>query len=263
MGAYNTSLFFGLSLGPLLGGIIHDRFDLNATFLSMAFLAGVAFLFSLFLLPPTRMERVAQIKQAPAEWKQLIKDRDMAGLFLYRLAYTACIGIIWGFLPVMGDVELSLPSSSIGVLIMLGVFASGVSQVPMGYIADCVNKKLMVIIGGSIVSCAILSFVWATTFWNMVFAGLFFGIGGGVAMPALMALAVLIGTKTHAMGSVMSLINMAQSLGMLLGAMLAGLMMDLYQLRQVFPLGTVIMGVGVGLFFICTLPRKTQNDFPA
>ncbi|MHC4458763.1 MAG: MFS transporter [Planctomycetota bacterium] len=260
MGLFNMSLFFGLSLGPILGGFIRDRFDLQAAFLSMGFLAFMAFLLSLILLPPTRTERVVQSTQAPAEWKQLIRDRDIAGLFVFRLAYTACIGILWGFLPVMGDAELSLSSSSIGILIMLGVFISGISQVPMGYLADRINKKLMVVSGGLIICFAILTFAWAASFRDMALASFFFGIGGGICMPALMALAVIIGNKTDAMGSVMALMTVGHSLGMLVGAMLAGLMMDLFQLRQVFPLGTVIMGLGVGLFFVCTLHPKTRND---
>ena len=36
-------------------------------------------------------------------WSQILADRIIAGLFFFRLAYTACIGIIWGFLPVFAD----------------------------------------------------------------------------------------------------------------------------------------------------------------
>jgi MFS family permease len=260
MGIFNMSLFLGLSLGPLLGGVINDRFNLDAAFIAMGCLSFIGFLLSFFLLPPTRSERVVQQGRPPAAWKRLLKDRDIAGLFLFRLAYTACIGIIWGFLPVLGAEELSLSSSSIGILVMLAISVSGIIHVPMGYLADRINKKLMVVAGGLIASYAVLTFTWAATYWDMVAASLLFGIGGGISMPALAALGVLIGNKTDAMGSVMALLTVGHSLGMLVGAMLAGLMMDLFQLRQVFPLGTVIMGLGVGLFFVCTLHPKTQDD---
>ncbi|MGD2268891.1 MAG: MFS transporter [Desulfobacterales bacterium] len=262
MGVFNMSLFLGLSIGPALGGVIHDRFNLSAAFISMGALSLIGFLLSYFLLPPTRSENVVQRGMPPAAWKQILRDREIAGLFVFRLTYTACIGIIWGFLPVLGDAELSLSSSEIGILVMLAIFVSGSIHIPMGYLADRVNKKLMVITGGIIAGLAVLTFKWAAAYWDMVLASFFFGIGGGTAIPALMAMAVLKGNKTEAMGSVMALMTLGHSLGMLLGAMLAGLMMDLYQLRQVFPLGTVIMGFGVGLFSICTLHRKTQGDFP-
>ena len=71
-------------------------------------------------------------------------------------------------------------------------------------------------------------------------------------MPALMALAVLKGDKAEAMGSVMALITMAHSMGILIGVLIAGLMMDIFQLRYAFPAGAIIMALGVGLFLVCT-----------
>ncbi len=256
MGLFNMSMFLGLSIGPLIGGIIHDRFSLDTSFAAMGFLALAGFLLSLFLLPPTKSEPVVNRGTEPLEWKQLLYDKDMAGLFLFRLAYAACIGVIWSFLPVLADTEFSLSSSSIGILVMIGVFSSGMLHVPMGFLADRVNRKMMVIIGGLIISYAIFSFEWADSYNDLVVASLFFGFGGGVSMPALMALAVLKGNATKAMGSVMGLLAMAHSLGMLTGSLLAGLMMDIFRLRQAFPSGGIIMILCVGLFIACTYHKK-------
>ena len=76
-------------------------------------------------------------------------------------------------------------------------------------------------------------------------------------MPALMALAVLKGNKAHAMGSVMALLTLGHSAGMFAGSVLAGMMMDFSRLRESFLMGAVIMGVGIGLFFLCTY-KKTK-----
>ena len=54
MGLFNMSMFCGLSIGPLLGGVIHDRFNLETSFVCMGLLALIGFLLCLFLLPPTR-----------------------------------------------------------------------------------------------------------------------------------------------------------------------------------------------------------------
>jgi len=262
MGLFNMSMFLGLSIGPLIGGIIKDRFSLQISFACMASLALIGFLLSLFLLPPTRSERVVRRGRAPAAWKQLLKDKDILGFFLFRFAYAACIGIIWGFLPIFADTAFSLSSSSIGILVMLGVFTSGILHVPMGILADRMNKKLMVVTGGVIIGCAIFSYEWASGFRYLLLATLFFGFGGGISMPALMALAVLKGNITDAMGSVMSLLTMAHSLGMLIGALLAGLVMDVVLLRHAFPIGAVIMLLCVGLFAICTHHNKEVCSNP-
>ncbi|MFZ1199971.1 MAG: MFS transporter [Desulfobacterales bacterium] len=260
MGLFNMAVFLGLSLGPVAGGLIHDRFSLDAAFWGMGGLSLIGFFLSLIFLPPVHSEKVVRQGRKPAKWKKLLRHRDIVGLFVFRFAYTACIGIIWGFLPVLADTELGLSSTTIGFLVMLGIFVSGSIQVPMGYLADRLNKKSMVIYGGLLVGGAMLSYWWADTVVAMVLASALFGIGGGISMPALTATAVLIGDKMEAMASVMALLTVAHSLGMLAGSMLAGVMMDLFRLRAAFPLGAALMATGVIAFTVATRLRFGRPD---
>jgi MFS family permease len=185
-------------------------------------------------------------------------DPHLAGLLIFRFAYVVCVGIIWGFMPVFADTEFEISSSLIGVLIMLSIAISGLIHIPMGYVADRFNKKGMVVAGGLIVSYAILSFEWAGQVADLVLASVFFGLGGGIAMPALMAMAVLKGSRSQAMGSVMALMTVAHSLGMMSGALLGGLMMDFFQLRWAFPLGAAVMLMCVVVFLIGTWVRSAE-----
>jgi multidrug resistance protein len=258
MGMFNMSMFFGLSIGPLAGGMINEHFSLNTSFLCMGILAFLGFSLCLFLLPPTKSERAVSRKKEVVSWKKLLRDKDLAGLFLFRFAYAACVGVVWGFLPVLADSEFHLSSSYIGILVMLGVFIAGVMQTPMGYMADRFNKRIMILIGGFIIAFAILLFNWADGFGDLFIANVLIGIGGGIAMPALMALAVLKGNTTKAMGSVMGIITMAHSSGMLTGSLVAGLMMDMFQLRHAFSFGSLIMILGTGLFFFYTYHMKEK-----
>lgn len=252
MGLFNMSLFIGLSAGPLIGGLIKDRFSLQGAFVCMGVLSLVGFVLSLIFLPPRAEERGVLKGRAPVGWSTILKDRIIAGLFLFRLAYTACIGIIWGFLPVFADMEFSVSASAIGMLVMLGVFVSGVVHVPMGWLADRLNRKVMVIVGGLITTGAVYAFSQSSGFTDMFWSSVAFGLGGGIAMPALMAAAVLRGSHSQAMGSVMALLTVAHSAGMLIGSLLAGMMMDWFQLRQAFVLGALVMAAGTLLFVIFT-----------
>lgn len=256
MGLFNMSLFLGLSLGPLIGGVIKDNFSLQTSFICMGLLALIGFFLSLLLLPPTRSEHGIRNGDDAFSWKTLVSDRYLVGLFLFRYAHIVCVGIIWGFIPLYADTEFSASSSSIGILIMLGIFISGLIHVPMGYAADKISKKSMVVAGGLLISYAILSFRWAGDINDLVWASVIFGLGGGIAMPALMAMAVLKGSTANAMGSVMAMMTVAHSLGMLSGALLGGLMMDFYQLRWAFPLGAAVMVICIGFFIAGTRPEK-------
>ena len=250
MGIFNMSLFFGLSLGPVVGGVINDRFNMQTAFFCMGLLAAMGAGFSFWFLPATRNEDALRKGRPPLQWRAIIGDRVIIGLFAFRLVYTTGIGIIWGFLPVLADTDLGLNSSRIGILVMVGVLISGVVQIPMGYLADRFNRKAMTVIGGSMTALAILSYQWAGSFNQLLAAGIVFGLGGGIAMPAVMAVAVHKGHQTESMGSVMAILTVAHSLGMFAGAVLAGLMMDWFHLRGAFSIGAVVMGIGLAVFCV-------------
>lgn len=255
MGVFNMSLFFGLSAGPVLGGLLKDHLSLQSTFVCMGALSLIGLFLCLGLLPPVRQEAVIHRKRPPLHWRVLLADRMVAGLFTFRLAYTSGIGVIWGFLPILADTELKLNSSRIGILVMLGVLVSGIVQLPMGKLADMVNRRVMVIVGGLVAAAAMLAYQWALSFEFLFAVSVVFGLGGGTAMPALMAMAVTKGQKTESMGSVIALLTMGHSLGMLTGSLLGGLMMDWFQLRYAFFGGGVVLLLGIIVFEACTRGR--------
>ncbi len=261
MGLFNMSMFLGLSAGPLLGGLLSDFLSLGFSFLCMGILSFTGFLLSLFQLPRVNAEHAVCRNAPPAKWEKLVTDPDIAGLSFFRFAYTACIGVIWSFLPVFADTEFKLSNSLIGMLVMLGVLVSGLIQIPMGWLADRVSKKVMIVAGGLIVCHAMLSFTWATDLWDLIFAELLFGFGGGMAMAPHSAMAVRKGSGTRSMGAVMALMNVSHSMGMMSGAILAGLMMDMFDLREAFFFGSLLMLFGVVIFSAC-VGRKIRNPKP-
>lgn len=260
MGLFNMSMFCGLSLGPFLGGVINDRFSLQTSFACMGLLAFIGFLLSLLLLPPTHSEKYLSSGKSPVDWKKLISERDIASIFLFRFSHILCIGIIWAFLPLYAKIKYNASSSTIGILIMLGVLVSGALHVPMGYLADKIEKRWMVASGGLIVAGAIFAFEWVPDLTGLIWASIFFGIGGGIAVPALMAIGVLKGNETDSMGSVMAILTLAHSLGMLCGSLIGGLMMDVFQLKAAFALGASVMTLTVALFLFSTRTRKQSSN---
>jgi len=248
MGVFNLATFVGLGLGPLFGGVLSDRWNLQAAFASMGVLALLGFGLSLLGLPPARHERAFRHYTAPVAWRQLLRDREVVGLFTFRMAYTTCIGVIWGFLPIYADQSLRLSRSAIGALIMTGVMVSGVIQVPMGYLADRLSKPRMVTAGGVLAGLGVLTFIWDRTLVGMLLSSGLFGLGGGIAMPALMGMTVSKGTRSGAMGSIMALLTLGHSLGMMIGALMAGGFMDLLSLRWAFACAAAVMVMGVGIF---------------
>ena len=255
MGIFNMSVFIGLSIGPLLGGVIQDSFGLHVAFGSMAAMAFAAFSLSLVMLPPAASESISSFGRAPVRWGVLLADRTIVGMVLFRFLYTSCIGVIWGFLPVYGSVEFNLSSSAIGLLVMLGVSISGVMHIPMGMMADRWDKSKMITAGGVVVAVSMVMMGRAGGFFDLVVASVIFGVGGGIAMPAVMALAVVRGNRIRAMGSVISLITIGHSMGMLAGSLFAGIVMDFTGLDVAFYSGGVLMAAGIVQFHLLARPK--------
>jgi MFS family permease len=252
MGLFNVSIYAGLSFGPVVGGVVHDLFGLQAAFLGMGLVSFLGFLLSLIFLPPTAEEHHRERVTPPVRYRILVRNKHITALFVFRLSYTTCIGIIWSFLPLLADLELSLSSSSVGLLVMLGVLTTGLLQTPMGMLADRVNKRVLVVTGGIVAAGAVFSFVHAHGFWPLFVSNLCFGIGGGIAVPAVMAMTVLMGRHTGSMGSIIGLLTVGHSLGMFIGPVLAGIMMDTFHLGMAFAGGTLIMGLGTLFALIFT-----------
>jgi hypothetical protein len=141
-----------------------DSFGIQISFLSMGLISLAGFLLCLILLPPTKEENPHLGVKNPLNYRILIKDRYIGGLFIFRLAYTTCIGIVWCFLPLLADSSLNLSGSLIGVLVMVGVLTAGLLQAPMGLLADRFSKRMLIAIGGFITGGAIFSFVTVHSF---------------------------------------------------------------------------------------------------
>jgi multidrug resistance protein len=250
MGLFSISLYGGLSIGPLLGGVVKDWYSINASFLSMGALCFLGFVLCLLFLPQEGVLRKSNPSGSgkPKSYLAIVKTPAIFSLFTFRICFTTCIGIIWTFLPLFANTMLDLSSSAIGFVIMVNVFIAGLLQAPMGYIADRFSKKIMVTAGGVLAIISLLCLNYATSFNGLVIANGIFGLAGGISLPAIMALGIIEGRKTKAMGSIMGILTLAHSLGMLVGPLLAGIIIDVCSMETIFITGAAILGAGTIVF---------------
>lgn len=257
LGCFNLAMFLGLGFGPLLGGVIQDVWGLPAAFAAMGLLALIGGLLAQVLLPPAAAERTNRAAPPLGFWRHLVLDREIIGLFLFRFGYTFGIGSIWGFLPVLADAEHALSSTAIGSILMLGVLFSGITQIPMGLAADRLDKRRLIGMGGVVVCLSLAVIGWAEGYAGLAAVTVVFGIGGGICTSAHAALAVQKGSRMKCMGAVMAILTVAHSAGMMGGALIAGLAMDLVSLRVVFPTGAAVM-LACTLAFVLSCGRRLE-----
>lgn len=247
MGILNVGVFGGLGVGPFLGGVISDAWGMKTAFLTMAALNTIAFVIVLLLVPERK--GTGKIIEASSYFK-LLKNGRILALMTYRASHFFGVGIIWSFMPllIIGGHRLSTTYS--GGFISLSVLTATILQAPVGKMADHYNRKIIALLGGIFMVVAMAIIPFSSTYTMLCTGIILSGLAGGFIAPAISALTVSEGRFQHAMGSVMGLVLMGQSLGIMLGPIIAGELMDLYGISAAFLSGSVVALVGLVLFIV-------------
>src|SRR5437870_2465551 len=99
-GYINTAFLGGVAGGPLLGGMIKDLFNMQASFLLMGVLSLLALLLLLFFLPEARDHRTAANTVAPP-LREILSCRLIVGVVCFRFGYAFADAITWVFVPLL------------------------------------------------------------------------------------------------------------------------------------------------------------------
>ena len=130
--------------------------------------------------------------------------------------------------------------------------------IPGGRIADRVNKRVMVVTGSLITVIFLALIPFTHSFWQLLGLCCLHSIGGAISMPASSALTVGEGRK-FGMGSTMAVVMMAMSIGMVIGPVVGGAIVDLTNINTVFYFGAGIVVVGACLFIWFTRRGAIAN----
>ena len=236
MGIFNLSMTSSIGLGPLVGGWLSDQYGMEFSFYWMCLLNALACGLVLVLLPSSHSTGKAAVRRA--SYRQLLARPRVKGLALYRVVNTIQMGLWFSFLPLLGTEILNINHTMIGWALACYMLVSSLVQVPFGRMADRFSKRLLIITSGLIGSFvfSFMFFVWE--FWHLLLIAAVTGAMGAMAMPALNAMAAEEGQDGN-MGAVMGMLNMAMSVGMMLGPVLGGLVLDVSGLRPLFIFGAV------------------------
>ncbi|MBA7600286.1 Tetracycline resistance protein, class B [subsurface metagenome] len=245
MGYANAAFFGGFGIGPLVGGVLGERFGWNASFYSMGGLCLLAFLIAVLFLPEIRQRKIGE--KGHLSFKAMSTSPMVRGLFSFRLVQAVARGGIMTFLPIFAATYIGLGPALIGVLLAVNILPMTVLTGLAGRLADRFNRKALVILGNLIYLITVALIPLANTFGQQLWLCFPRVIGGALAMPAATALTVEEGRK-FGMGSTVSILMMAMSIGMVLGPTLSGVIYDAVDINAVFYFGGAVGLIGTGLF---------------
>ena len=245
MGYFNAAFFTGFGFGPLMGGVLTDYFGMNIAFYAMGGLNLLAFLLVIFFLPEIGQGKTSASPRA--SFKQMSTSSMMKGLFSFRLSFSIGRGILATFLPVFAGIYIGLSSTLIGVLLAVNILLMSLLQVYGGNIADRFNRRALIIVG-SLINLTYLALIpLGGNFWQLLGICALGGGGVAIALTAASALTVVEGRR-FGMGSTIAVFAMAFSIGMVIGPLVGGAIVDFVNINSVFYFGAAIGLIGTILF---------------
>ncbi len=262
MGMLNIALFAGFSGGPMLGGVFRDVIGINSAFYAMSALTAASLGLILALLPPGRSDR--EVRLTPGlltTLRRMLHNSRVIGMLLPRIGTMIVMIPTLGFLPILMDRLMGATGVEIGIVISTRTIVNAGLQIPFGRIADRYNKVALILTGCLIASACVFMMPSATGFLQLVWLSVFMGMGEALVWPTLGAIAVKEGHR-YGQGSMMGVFNMAMSVGILIGSLVAGSFMDLIGLEYVFYTVSVILAVSAvagGLLIARRGPAREES----
>ena len=261
MGTLNLAMFGGMGLGPLMGGSLTDMFSLSAPFYVMCAMTAFSLLLIMTFLPESKSNIEKTNKPRPS-LRKVLTNRILLASFVFRAVNALGRGSIFGFLTIfmttaISDGGLALSVTAAGWVLSIGQLSNAVLQQPCGRLADRVNKNTLIIAGGLISVIGMALFPFSKTFTHILGARLLFSMGSALMTPALSAIAAIEG-REYGVGTTMSVLQSAMSLGMMGGPLLSGILADMFSLKLIFYVGSGISFFGL-IIFLVLQPRENQR----
>jgi MFS family permease len=261
MGTLNLAIFGGMGVGPLIGGTLTDMFSLNAPFYVMCGMTSISLVIIMAFLPESKQS--IEINKKRPSVRKVLSNRVLLASFIFRAVNALGRGSIMGFLTIfmtsrVVDGGMGLSVTAAGWVLSIGQLSNAFMQQPCGKLADRFNKNLLVIAGGLVSVVGMGLFPVSKSFMHILGARLLFSAGSALMMPALSAIAAIEG-REYGVGTTMSVLQSAMSLGMMGGPLLSGVLADMFSLSPIFYVGSGISFLGLIAFTILQ-PRSKVLD---
>ncbi len=238
MGIFNASYLIGLGVGPLIGGVLTDLYNIDMPFYLMAgFLALSTFLVFFFIPKKDRQLDSSNMEKTGAEKRpirRMMESELIKGLLIMGFILSFVQGTLMVFLPIIAEGE-NLSLTLISILSASLLLVTGILQSPSGYLANRFNKIFLIITGILLVSVILPVIPLCHTFGQFFTLSIIGAIGCAIGNPAALALLVR-GAKDlgFSLGVCIGIFSLACGIGLITGPVLSGVIMDMFSLNEIF-----------------------------
>jgi MFS family permease len=234
-GRFGALIGFAWIVGPAVAGAVRQTAGTDVVFQMIAVLLLLgAIITALFIHDVAQGEEADPTAGEDAAGEAVSRGRAMRELarrpavrraLIATIAWMAAVGILAGFLPETAE-ALGAPASAVGGLFTAYALMAGLMMLsPLSGRVDRHGADGMIASGLAIIAVALLVMMVAPDLRTLILASALFGTGYGLIFPAVTG-AVSLAATTRTRGRAFGLFNAAFSVGLALGAPIAGGLAD-------------------------------------
>jgi MFS family permease len=257
MGYFNAAFVSGIGFGPIIGGVVADNFGMVPAFSIMAGMSFLAFVGVLSFLPETR--RGMTQRQARPPFSHLATSRVFLGVFTTRITENVSRRSFVAFLPIFAAGVLGLSITQIGLLLTINALSTAMLQGISGRLTDRLDKRHL-IVGTSFFATLYMALIPEVNgFWLLLLIILVNSARAALNGNSASALMVIEGRK-YGMATVMAMFSFGVAIGEGLGPIIAGALVDAFNVDAAFYTCSLAFLVGGLLFGFITRRHGTESD---
>lgn len=252
MGTFDISFYSAQAAGPVIGGLVKDVAGFPGLFLSVIILCSLSLLAALFLvmISPSDMRGDSDRPRPPLNGIRI--GSTLIGLWGFIFTRSFSIALFAIFIPILMCDNLKLTGLEMGIVMGSGAIVTTLLLKPMGSMSDKLNRRWLVILGGSMTALFTLFLPLAQSFGQLLALSIGIGIFTVVSLPASSALLVQEG-NLNGMGLAMGTFNGAMNFGAVLAPLAGGFALGFFGINAIFYAAALLGLTGIVFFGLCTM----------
>jgi MFS family permease len=264
LGVFATADIAGFGTGPLIAGVLREITGFRSVFVAMAAMLAFSAFILIWWLPrhsPAELRRRAgePARHENVTFKEAAKERLVMAVTLYMGLQSLAYGAILSFLALRLEDSLHASPVAIGAAFATQDLTGGLAQPMLGRLADRFDRRILVVIGLTGNAAWMVYLGFAPAYILVVLRLFLMGAGNGLAGVSASALQVVAGRKVG-MGTVLGLGSASNGLGIVIGSVVAGVLVDMFATSAAFVFAGALTLAGVPVFLTLTKGVPTRES---
>lgn len=242
-GWYTTAIYIAMTLGPASGGYLAKHLGLLEVFFVSGFMSLTVALMAQLLLPRIAPRHKSELRNALSSSIDLLHNRWLRACLTATLGSCIGFGVFLTFLPLYAF-SRGLDPAQVGLVFAAQALTNVACRVPIGRIADRVDRRWIVASGLICLALALTALGQMNQLSYLVLCAILLGIGMALTYTAIGA---IIAEQVPALqrGLAMGMYNSCIYLGMMTGSAALGITLKSigYQLGFAAAGGVALLGM--------------------